>query len=51
MQTRLEQTGKELDTLVGTRTRKINSKLKSVTELPAADAQRLLDGVIVEEDS
>ena len=51
VQTRLEQTGKELDTLVGTRTRKINSKLKSVTELPAADAQRLLDGVIVEEDS
>ena len=50
VQTRLEQTGKELDTLVGTRTRKINSKLKSVTELPAADAQRLLDGVIVEEE-
>ena len=51
VQTRLEQTGKELDTLVDTRTRKINSKLKSVTELPAADAQRLLDGVIVEEDT
>ena len=50
VQTRLEQTGKELDTLVGTRTRKINSKLKSVTELPATDAQRLLDGVIVEEE-
>ena len=50
VQTRLEQTGKELDTLVGTRTRKINSKLKSVTELPAAEAQKLLDGVVVEED-
>ena len=49
VQTRIEQTSKELDTLVGTRTRKINSKLKSVTELPAADAQKLLDGVIEEE--
>ena len=51
VQTRLEQTGKELDTLVGTRTRKINSKLKSVTELPAAEAQRMLDGVVAEEDT
>ncbi len=51
VQTRIEQTSKELDTLVGTRTRKINSKLKSVTELPAAEAQRMLDGVIVEEDT
>ena len=48
---RIDQTGDELDKLIGVRTRKINSKLKSVTELPAADAQRLLDGVIVEEDS
>ena len=51
VQTRIEQTSKELDTLVGTRTRKINSKLKSVTELPAAEAQRMLDGVVVEEDT
>ena len=51
VQTRIEQTSKELDTLVGTRTRKINSKLKSVTELPAVEAQKLLDGVVVEEDS
>ena len=51
VQTRIEQTSKELDTLVGTRTRKINSKLKSVTELPAAEAQRMLDGVIGEEDT
>ena len=51
VQTRIEQTSKELDTLVGTRTRKINSKLKSVTGLPAAEAQKLLDGVVVEEDS
>ena len=47
---RIDQTGDELDKLIGTRTRQINRKLKSVAELPAADAQRLLDGVIVEED-
>lgn len=48
-QERIEQTSKELDTLVGVRTRKINSKLKSVSELPAADAQKLLDAVVEEE--
>lgn len=48
---RIDQTGDELDKLIGTRTRQINRKLKSVAELPAADAQRLLDGVIVEEDN
>ena len=48
---RIDQTGDELDKLIGTRTRQINRKLKSVAELPAADAQKLLDGVIVEEDS
>ena len=47
---RIDQTGDELDKLIGTRTRQINRKLKSVAELPAADAQRLLDGVIVDED-
>ena len=47
---RIDQTGDELDKLIGTRTRQINRKLKSVAELPAADAQRLLDGVIGEED-
>ena len=41
----------ELEKLVGARTRQINRKLKSVAELPAADAQKLLDGVIAEEDS
>ena len=51
VQTRINQTGDELEKLVGARTRQINRKLKSVAELPAADAQRLLDGVIVEEDS
>ncbi len=47
---RIDQTGDELDKLIGTRTRQINRKLKSVAELPADAAQKLLDGVIVEED-
>lgn len=42
-QERIEQTSKELDTLVGVRTRKINSKLRSVSELPVSEAQALLD--------
>lgn len=46
---RIDQTGDELDKLIGTRTRQINRKLKSVAELPAADAQRMLDGVSGEE--
>ena len=48
---RIDQTGDELDKLIGTRTRQINRKLKSVSELPAADAQRMLDGVSGEEDA
>ncbi len=48
---RIDQTGDELDKLIGTRTRQINRKLKSVAELPAADAQRMLDGISAEEDS
>ena len=51
VQTRINQTGDELEKLVGTRTRQINRKLKNVAELPAADAQKLLDGVIAEEDA
>ena len=47
---RIDQTGDELDKLIGTRTRQINRKLKSVAELPAADAQKLLDGVMAEEE-
>ncbi len=42
-QERIQQTHDELDKLVGVRTRKINSKLKSVSELPADDAQALID--------
>ena len=33
----------ELDKLVGVRTRKINSKLRSVSVLPAEESARLLD--------
>jgi DNA recombination protein RmuC len=51
VQTRINQTGDELEKLVGTRTRQINRRLKSVAELPAADAQKLLDGVTFEEDT
>ena len=47
---RIDQTGDELDKLIGTRTRQINRKLKSVAELPAADAKTLLDGVIADEE-
>ena len=39
---RIDQTGDELEKLIGVRTRKINSKLRRVEELPAADAQRVL---------
>lgn len=41
-QKRIEQTGAELDRLVGVRTRQINRKLKSVTTLPADESARLL---------
>jgi DNA recombination protein RmuC len=42
-QKRIEQTGIELDKLVGVRTRKINSKLREVSALPVADIHELLD--------
>ncbi len=42
-QKRIEQTGAELDKLVGVRTRKINSKLREVAELPSMEAKGLLD--------
>lgn len=41
-QQRIEQTNDELEKLVGVRTRKINSKLRTVAELPAEDATALL---------
>lgn len=42
-QKRIEQTSQELDKLVGVRTRKINSRLRSVSSLPAEESRRLLD--------
>ena len=44
-QQRIEQTSQELDKLVGVRTRKINSKLRAVSSLPAEDTRKLLDAV------
>jgi len=41
-QKRLEQTGTELDKLVGVRTRQIQAKLRSVTALPETESQVLL---------
>ena len=50
-QQRIEQTGAELDKLVGVRTRKINSRLRSVSALPAEESARLLgDGEDAEEN-
>ena len=40
---RIEQTGAELDKLVGVRTRKINSRLRGVSALPAEESRRLID--------
>lgn len=42
-QKRIEQTGEELDKLIGVRTRKINSKLREVSELPAIETEEILD--------
>ncbi len=47
---RIDQTGDELDKLIGTRTRQINRKLRSVAELPSAEAQKLIDTTTVLED-
>ncbi len=42
-QTRLEQANKELDKLVGVRTRKIRSTLKKITSLSEIDAAKLIE--------
>ncbi len=44
-QQRIEQTSQELDKLVGVRTRKINSKLRAISSLPAEDTRKLLDDI------
>ncbi|MPN64012.1 hypothetical protein SDC9_211781 [bioreactor metagenome] len=49
-QKRIEQTGAELDKLVGVRTRKIKSKLREVSELPALESGQLLDTAPEAED-
>ena len=43
-QRKLNEANKELDTLVGTRTRMMLSKLKKVEELPAEESEGLIDG-------
>ena len=43
MQGHLQQTSKDLDTLMGTRTRAINRKLRDIQQLEEPDAQRLLE--------
>jgi DNA recombination protein RmuC len=42
-QRKINEANKELDTLVGTRTRMLLSKLKKVEELPQAESSKLLD--------
>ena len=49
-QKRIEQTGLELDKLVGVRTRKINSKLREVSVLPVAESKDLLDTILEAEE-
>ena len=44
-QERIEQTSQELDKLVGVRTRKINSSLRNVSQLPTTESANLLDTV------
>ena len=48
-QQRLEQVGGDLDKLVGVRTRQIQRRLRSVTELPEAQAAALLSDTDEEE--
>ncbi len=48
---RIDQTGDELDKLIGTRTSQIRRRLKSVAELPAEDAGRLLEIAPTEDEA
>ncbi len=43
MQGHLQQTSKDLDTLMGTRTRAINRKLRDIQQLEESEAQQLLE--------
>ncbi len=42
-QKKITQAGDELDKLIGTRTNKIMTQLKKVTELPEAASEQILD--------
>ncbi len=48
---RIEQTGDELEKLIGARTKKINVKLRSVSELPAEEAVKLLDTATLSDET
>ncbi len=50
-QTRLEQANRELDKLVGVRTRKIQSTLKKITSLSEPEAASLLDNAETDSDT
>ena len=50
-QTRLEQANRELDKLVGVRTRKIQSTLKKITSLSEPEAASLLDDAETDSDT
>lgn len=46
---KINEAGNDIDTLVGTRSRVIERKLREVQELPAAEADKLLAGIIPDE--
>jgi DNA recombination protein RmuC len=48
-QKRIDQANKELDELIGTRTRQIRQKLRGVEKLDDMTAAKMLDGVIADE--
>lgn len=49
-QKKINEANKELDTLVGTRTRLMLSKLKSVEELPVSESIKIVDDTLLLED-
>lgn len=49
-QKKINEANKELDNLVGTRTRMMISKLKKVEQLPSSESMNLLDGTIESEN-
>lgn len=46
----IQQVDRNLETLVGVRTRKINSRLTGITELPEDETRRVLSGAVFEDD-